>query len=243
MSQDMPLEKSHRLFTQPLPDAALDQTQQTLNDAIETLEKRSAQESIEECSIDYRQPATRSLEKDPKQAIVILSLGSPGAVPSLGLLHPKNIELVFGKRSKDRLWGPDTWAAPMGKIEKTDVTSSDVTLGSVILHAAEREFGEEISIKRTGGYSMIAGSFRDISQGVLIHVVVKNIAEEVETEQGVGIALPDTREHSIGGWMSLENAVQAEPMMPGMITALRVGLSYIKEQGQMLKVSGRYHDK
>ena len=212
-----------------------------MTDVIERLAKKAEEGKLTALDLDYCVSAQKFLEAHPRQAVAVLGIGSPGAYLLQGVFNPDNVQLVVGKRSPNR-WGAGTWAPPMGKVEAVDVAGEKKPLGNAVVSAARREFGEEVHGDEPDGFEMVAGSFKDEQTGILIHVVIKQMVENEQTEIGFRLELPDTREHDQLAWHPLAEIPTLDPMMPGTAKAIQTGLEFLKDQNARLKESGRWNE-
>ncbi len=212
-----------------------------LDTAIPELEASITNPHLKELPISYRRSFKLVQNTYPNQVVAIFSAFQPDLGPmASGILYPES-HILTTRRSDENKWGAGTWTLPMGKIEPSDATSADQSLGGVITSAAHREMNEEVVKRYTGGFMCIANSFLDEETGNLIHVLVNEIGDDDSIhDKSLEVNLPDTREHSDIRWITAQDIPTLSPVTDGTKFAFLMALKFIKAQNKSALESGRY---
>ncbi len=220
--------------------STLEKSEAFITDLLRQLGQVDSSE-FEELSLSYTQSFDEVLKQYPNQVVAVVTLLQPDVGTIMyGYLHPET-QVLVGKRSPGKLWGANTWAVPMGKIDpQSDDKGLDHTLGTVIQRAALRETYEEVIKEETGGYQLIAGSYIDHESGNLIHIVLDEICPDRDRKGPPSVQLPNTREHSEVGWINLRDVPSIIQITSGIKEVYKTALKFLLGQNKQAKASNRF---
>jgi ADP-ribose pyrophosphatase YjhB (NUDIX family) len=167
--------------------------------------------NFEEQKFTYTTPFATVVNDFPKQAVGMIAMIQPEEEIDKGLIRPQS-PIVVTKRAAEHTWGANSWAIPMGYMDRED-GHNGASWAEAIQTTAARELSEEVKTSKLYGNPKILGSYRDTSTNFLMHVVIGSI----EANNLMTVHLPDTdeQEHSEVGWTKVTRIPDIYPMEPG----------------------------